>query len=373
MLHSLSLIVTLSSQPSGDRASQCHLTGHVKIEILSFSRRTNFMLEDTTVIFRYYYGELPYIKAFLNHYIELGAHQLIGIVQSDQDENDLKKIFSSCDGNHQTALRIYNMPTGLSTNKCLRKIQPADIPEAGKWTLNVDSDEFIILKKQSVSGSSAGEVRLFSDLIPNIYDRINLKWVMSANSSSISSRGTQWNIGKDMALTQHILSLPDVHTFTTSNPTQKSPTHKFEINFPLCIAHHWGRTIEDTLIKIGYQKEKLNNPKNNDFNSIDEFLKTDELPTRLRFMAFLDSLPKDIDITASNHQQFYDLEAQEMLVSKIATKKQLAKIKDLYNEYVQRAVENYDNIFCQFVRKTVNDSCRKIPSLAALRTAKAAF
>lgn len=322
-------------------------------------------LEDTSVLFRYYHGEYPYIKSFLSHYSNLHTHQLIGIVQSERDANNLEKIFRECKNSTNTDLITIRMPENLGTNQCLRKINLKKIPNAAKWTLNVDSDEFIFLKKHAHSDHK--KVKLFSDLVPRSFDRINLKWVMVAFGSKSSIRkGIQWNIGKDIAITKNIIDLPNVHIFNTLNPSQESPTHKFEINFPVGIAHHWGRSIEDTLIKIGFQKEKLKNAKNNDFTSIDEFLSANELPARLRFMAFLESLPANIDIAESDHKQLYDLEAEEKLVSTVANKEQLKKTKILYQEYVERARDNYDGLFKSFVGKTVNDSCKKMPKLSEL-------
>ena len=186
------------------------------------------------------------------------------------------------------------------------------------------------------------------------------------STTSWSGKGVQWNIGKDMALTKNIIDFYNVHVFNTLNPSKGSLTDRFQLNFPIGIAHHWGRSIEDVLIKICYQKKMLNSPKNKDFTSIDDFLSVNELPVRLRFMAFLESIPADIDISATDHRQLYDLEAQEKLVSKVANNQQLAKIKSLYQEYVEKARDNYDSIFKHFVCQPANSTCRIIPRLSEL-------
>ena len=322
-------------------------------------------LKDATILFRYFKGELPYIASFLHHYISLSAHQFIGIVQTEQDESDLGRIFGAFKNNAGTKLNVIRMPDELPTNSCLSKVNLNSVESRARWILNVDADEFIFLKENNAFAKK--EYKLFSDYIPSFCDRINLKWVMSPCSTTLwSGKGVQWNIGKDMALIQNIIDFADVHVFNTLNPSQESLKNRFERNFPIGIAHHWGRSVEDVLIKISHQKKRLKNPKNRDFTTVDDFLSINELPVRLRFMAFLESLPADIDISATDHKQLYNLEAQEKLVSKVASNQQLKKIKLLYREYVEKARDNYDSIFKHFVFEAVNSTCKIIPRLSEL-------
>ena len=84
-----------------------------------------------------------HIASFLDHYISLSAHQFTGIVQTEQDESDLERIFGACKNNAGTELVVIRMPDEMSTNRCLHKINLKGIQNRARWTLNVDADEFI--------------------------------------------------------------------------------------------------------------------------------------------------------------------------------------------------------------------------------------
>ncbi|MCP9889365.1 glycosyltransferase family 2 protein [Cyanobium sp. ATX 6A2] len=314
------------------------------------------MLTDTTVIFRYYEGELPYIKAFIHHYVKLKAHQLVAIVQCDSDASVLTAIFSSFQS-CSTILYVLHIPHERSTNACLKRTNFKAIPNIGTWVLNVDADEFIFSKK-----GENGE-KLFSSLIPGRFDRFNIKWVMAANMGSTNQLGVQWGIGKDYALSRNIISMPNVHHFDTKRSSYFSPSLRLETNSDLGLAHHWGRTFEDTLIKMSYQRKMLNNPKNSDFISIEAFLQESELPRRLRFMAFLESLEGSIDISQTMHHDLYDIDAQHALLDPIASAKQISQLKEIYLEYIVLARARHNEVFKSFVGRGVNASCEKLPSL----------
>ena len=149
---------------------------------------------------------------------------------------------------------------------------------------------------------------------------------MVANSSALnpSCYGFHFNIGKDLARTNSITGMPNVHSFSVSEfkRLDSSPNNH---NLNVRLAHHWGRTFRDTLIKICYQQKKLSNAKILTL-LVSMTLLAHELPRRFRYMAFLEESTKNIDIRNTNHQNFYDLEEEELLLSSYAKNRSNRKV-----------------------------------------------
>ena len=317
------------------------------------------ILPNTSVLFRYFKAESPYIKAFIYHYKSLGVKHFISIVQSEEDKQGIEKHFSQLD--LRPNLYTLEMPHSWQTNRCLRSFDHRQIPNIQEFILNVDCDEFLYIE------NNAEVIDLPKKMLANT-NRINLKWTMVANSSALnpSCYGFHFNIGKDLARTNSITGMPNVHSFSVSEfkRLDSSPNNH---NLNVRLAHHWGRTFRDTLIKICYQQKKLSNAKNSDFTCIYDFISLHELPRRFRYMAFLEESTKNIDIRNTNHQNFYDLEEEELLLSSYATTGQIEKLLEIYKEYRQLISNRGQDYIRNCISNSgANDACKNLISLQEL-------
>ena len=257
------------------------------------------------------------------------------------------------------------MPNSWATNRCLRSFDHKKIPKIEEFILNIDCDEFLY-----VEGTT--EFNNLPKKLLQTTNRNSLKWTMVANSSAInpSSYGFHTNIGKDLARTASIIGMPTVHRFNVSE-IKEAGLNTNNQNCKVRLAHHWGRTFRDTLIKVCYQQKKLSNAKNSDFTCIDDFISRHELPRRFRYMACLEEATKNIDITFTNHQDLYDLEEEEVLLSSHAKPAQIERLYQIYQEYRQ-LISNRGQ---DYVRACIgdmgsNDACKKLVSLQDLANKK---
>ena len=140
-----------------------------------------------------------------------------------------------------------------------------------------------------------------------------------------------------------------------------------DVNSEIGLAHHWGRTFNDTLLKICYQRKKLLGPKNDDFNTIEDFLIRHELPKRFRFMACIEATERSIDLSTTNHQALYDLDLEDDLLRPYATQMQIKELHKLYDEYLERIIEQGQDFVRNYTYTGVNKACREIISLESLR------
>jgi hypothetical protein len=88
-------------------------------------------------------------------------------------------------------------------------------------------------------------------------------------------------------------------------------------------------------------------------------------------MACLEEATKNIDITFTNHQDLYDLEEEEVLLSCHAKPAQIERFYQIYQEYRQ-LISNRGQ---DYVRACIgdmgsNDACKKLVSLQDLANKK---
>ena len=272
----------------------------------------------------------------------------------------LEKHFSGI-GNDANLI-VLEMSNDMSANACLRSVDYKNIPNISEYILNVDCDEFICCPGKAYFDYS------MSDIINN-KNRINFKWIISSSSSQKEpiTHGFYKGIGKDIARTSAIIEMENVHSFKVS-PAQNTFQNDIK-NLPsLHLAHHWGRTFKDTIIKTCHQKAKLKNPKNRDFTSYEDFICRQELPARLLYVAHLEETGTDVDISSANYHHLYDLEEENLLIRPYATSIQIKQLFGLYQAYRSRLSLQGNTFIENSIKKaSVNNECRSIISLIELR------
>ena len=84
-------------------------------------------------------------------------------------------------------------------------------------------------------------------------------------------------------------------------------------------------------------------------------------------MAFLEESTKNIDIRNTNHQNFYDLDEEELLLSSYATTTQIEKLLEIYKEYRQLISNRGQDYIRNCISNSgANDACKKLISLQEL-------
>ena len=321
------------------------------------------ILGNTSILFRYYKAETPYLKAFLQHYASLGASHYIAIVQTDEDKKSIEAHFETLSEN--SIIKIIQLPEELNCDRALIELDLQKIKHLTEFVLNVDCDELLFVQNQkSFNNKDKVNMREFM----KGKSRYHLKWVMTTFSGTTppSQFGYQMGYGKDIARSDLITGMENVHKFTTEETSSKDSPHAYDLQIGL--AHHWGRTFNDTLLKICYQRERLpGNPKNNDFNTIESFLTEQELPKRFRYMAFIEAREKTIDVSTTNNQKLYDLNCEESLLMPYATPKQTKELKILYREYLERITMRGQAFIQMHTDTGVNKAIQNIISLQDLR------
>ena len=101
-------------------------------------------LPNTSILFRFFKAESPYIKAFIHHYTNLGAKHFIAIVQCRTDKQEIENKFAQL--NSKSNLYILEMPNSWATNRCLRSFDHKKIPKIEEFILNIDCDELLFVE-----------------------------------------------------------------------------------------------------------------------------------------------------------------------------------------------------------------------------------
>lgn len=324
---------------------------------------TTGLLQDTTILFRYYKAESPYVKAFLQHYASLGANNYITIVQNDEDKVSIEKNFNILDSN--ATVKIIQLPSELDCNQALVGLNPTLIKNQTEFVLIIDCDEFLFAKTQEPhDDKNKFNMR---ELLKG-KSRAHFKWVMTTNSKTTTpcQFGYQMGYGKDIAKSDLITGIKSVHKFETKGQPEDVNPNKEKLQIGL--AHHWGRTFKDTLLKICYQRERYpGNPKNNDFNTLERFLAEQELPKRFRYMAFIEAREKTINISSTNHQHLYNFDQEEELLNPYANRKQINELRKLYDEYIERIKLRGQTFIQEHTKGAVFKSVQIMASLKDLR------
>ena len=321
------------------------------------------LLEDTSILFRYCKAEAPYVQAFLQHYASFGANNYISIVQSDEDKASIENNLETLGG--KATAKIIQLSAELNCNRALIRLNPKLIKNQTEFILNVDCDEFLFTKNQEPHD---GQKKFNMHEFMKNKSRAHLKWVMTTNSTTTtpSQFGYQMGFGKDIAKSDLITGMKNVHIFKTKE--QEEDHNPYQGEPQIGLAHHWGRTLNDTLLKLCYQRERHpDNPKNNDFNALESFLINQELPKRFRYMAFIEAREKTINISTTNHQDLYDLDCEDCLLNPYASKEQINLLQKLYNEYLERIKQRGQAYIQKHTKGGVNNTIETIISLQDLR------
>lgn len=316
------------------------------------------------LLFRYYFAEMPYIDAFISHYKKLGICSFCAIVQNVEDGEYLSNVMKRYD----IANFSYHFISDCDPDSALKKINFKTLGCKTEFLLHVDIDELLILPNELSEET-------FS------VDSFFIPWVILCNTdNSIPKKtGSYINIFKHMARTSLISGFKNPHEFIVSKLSRKGLplvhlTQENCFSKNIYIVHHWSRSFSDVLIKITLQmftKSFKNDDvsSNNPHNSLQVFLENREIPKRLRYLAYLDTISGDVDITLSNHQDLYNLEEERRLISLSCSTNQFVEIHKLFVEY-RSFVSVNKHLFPFWPHKiSIGKVCLQLPALNTLRNA----
>jgi len=302
------------------------------------------------IVVRAYKGELPYIHAFVEYYINHMKADHIFIISTD-----------GTDFNKKLSNYLDKITFSYFTSKTSKQLRSAvcdfKLSEIYDYVLFVDVDEFLYLHSKSLPEFIAD--------CP--YDYYRFKWLMclstKTNHKSIKEiiKSNSFSIGhagKVMAKTSMIDNISSEHDVKTNNNAKKITfDSKFKEN-PFII-HVTARGLEDLMIKGCMQVIKEELKKNNYTKCLTQTPKHfEDLPVRFRLAYFQLHLPKiKIDVN------FPELEIDQLEIKKLFRKYKITLSNTrLFDENYN--IENYISLynkgcleevnFVEFIKRTCN-------------------
>ncbi len=331
--------------------------------------KKNF-LKGVAIVFRFWFGEIPYIDSFLMHYKKLGVVEFIGLTKSNNDMNLLKDIFKKNSRLASSAyLKVINKPA-INPDELLHKITMKELNIKERFVLHLDCDEYLIQ-----NGSQRYQKPISELLDENENDGIDLYWAFACSSSLKISKSfaVEWARKKQMGRTDKITSFGSPHKFLYINSNKYSNSKNISKTqildsrlFNIYLAHFMARSINDTLIRIIASDF---NYKNRKINSIDSYLKDHELPTRLKGNCYFDLLEGNIRIIDAVPQKNYNFNSEKKILNKYISKNDLINLKELYLEYYF-LLNRFINKNPDFVKKGkmgIRNIERMLPKMSELR------
>jgi hypothetical protein len=267
---------------------------------------------DNTVgcLTRVYIGELPYLKIFIEHGLNIGIEQFYLVFPSqahaDRIQSELMPFRNHCQ--YFFEMNGRNVNKSLDVDFSLIKTD---------YLLSIDVDEFVYIDGNKPISLFLKERRI---------DACHMKWVMSPRDFDTPSgplSGFIGHIGKRLARTSLVRGVSGPHGFDAD------PNLRFRRDRHLHLVHYWGRSFEDIVIKCMYQM--LLGEKRSSLDEMQALLKVRKLPHRLRVLASLTRHKHDVVLSHSNHKLF-DEELQRELLSSVSPDF-LAELEGVYREY----------------------------------------
>lgn len=270
------------------------------------------------LIVRFYRGELPYVKAFLEHYIELGFDHIYVFIQDTSDYECFERKFSQ----YSQYTKLIKCPNNVGARQGWRlSFNPKEIN--ANYLLICDFDEYLYLPSNI-------NLKKFIKML-GWPTSISIPWIMAPVDFEPANQrvnGYLGHTGKQLANVGIIKSIKSEHNF---NIKLRKRNENRVINPPgIFLVHYWGRTFRDIIIKLIFQN--LGDQKLCGLDQIFECLKNKSLPNRLKMLAGLCVQQRYMffpNLLGDN----VDLLQEDRIVSEYLSSSQLQKIENIYSEY----------------------------------------
>ena len=278
------------------------------------------------VISRIYSGELPYIKAFIHHYITIGVDNIYFVITNLAEEPYLREYLRGSN------VKFLNSPLAPDQNITMDSMSILIEQIKDTYLLHVDIDEFLDVKsiKDTIEEEKAEKIH-FKWAI-TVFDNIN------DTTKGVTGMARKNKPYKTICKTDSIASFTsNGHDFDTNKPV-KDVVSKYNL------IHYWGRSFNDILIKIIYG----NGLKNIKTSSSNDLLKKLEdpsihsIPVRLKMMALLSRLEKTIPLYNNYITNKIEITKEDELVYSVISTEQQKQIYERYLEF--RKAFDYEKI-----------------------------
>ena len=325
-------------------------------DVVPRSSRTIKPLNSIRIICRFYHGEKPYWNLFLRHHKKLGAQDFLVLVQSQDDFNWIEK------NTHVKGVNIElifeSNLSGLNHDTYLKRVEKKYIKGDKKndFQLLLDIDEFFVQHRRDISPTTIFEI--YSPNLEQIFLPSILTLRLNSEKRLTDLKGTWGHVGRPLATTSSIERIANAHAFNTAN-SKSLPVGMLGMS----IAHLWTRSFEDCLIKIFSRTRKDIKSDGREVSMND--LHDNELPRRLRLLAYLDLQEFYIDILPLVDLDFKSIDDKPYCLEFISIE-ELIKCITMYEEYKERLFAALDELP---VYPTANfpKICSSLPTLNALR------
>lgn len=278
------------------------------------------LLSQTQILTKFYKLEKNYAHNFFQYHSSIGVDKFVVITQTDEDTNFLKTFT-------EYNIKILVFSDNLTPGECVQSInfQKHRFFKA-KYTILLDFDEFLELPA-NIDLSRVQE-------IINSNGSISLRWLMriSLDAKNPELYGFPGHIGKQWALTSLVHKPLNDHLLIKPNIFEHQ-------NTSIRLVHSWSRSLNDIIAKSLFSRYR--DIKTTDQNKVVELLAQNKLPNRLKLLAYLSIIPKNIMIsTVLQSPNTYKEDNTMNFINEKVGGKNANKIRYLFTEYKSRLVKD---------------------------------
>ena len=272
------------------------------------------------LISRVYIGEIPYIKAFVSHYIRLKFDKIYLIITRKDEEAEIRSYLN----NYDNIEYLYPLNDGDVKMLYMNHLIPY-IKE--DYVLHIDIDEFLDLGLNNIK-------TLFQE---SLYDKYHFNWAIVVNdgltSTKVASMGQThrnkpWKTMCKTSIIEEWVGAIDMKTKTGIEG------HHSKYN----LIHYWGRSYNDLLIKSIYGNG-FKDAKSCSLESVIKYVDdpdVNELPNRLKMMAVLSRCDKTINLDNDYCLKYTVVNKEESLLRGVISLDQRQRLYTKYVEFRQK-------------------------------------
>lgn len=291
-------------------------------------------LECVQVLTRYCEIESPYWQSFLRHYHNLGVTTFHVCLQEEGQISYLRNVAK------EYGARVVIHLTSATTDpaEAIKKVNLADIREGSRFTLMVDGDEY--LHSLNKTATIPGMFRIYPRT-----NQISIPWLMCPiidYQLNHEAKGFWGHMGKPACRTSRLTRILNDHQFQMMHRWSENPEKIIPVGpHGIAITHYWARTFRDCLLKTF--NNRFLDSKRQDPNQALALIRADDLPLRLRILAFLSLLHGFIP-TTKPHEDMFDLGLEEELLRRSLSEQDEAICREVFNDYRYRLAESMGDL-----------------------------
>lgn len=302
---------------------------------------------------RFYKGELPYLYAFVRHYLGLGFETIYLVLQSEELIAEADVALAELCGDVSYIL----VPPALNPDSVLDDLALCVRDRVREdYLLHVDCDEFLRLPYAWTIDHYVAQLRWPVSIV--------FQWVMvcaDVDPASQLRRGFYGCNSKQMARTDCIQGFQTPHRFLLK-PSQQQPSQSFATGSGAdgaFLVHYWSRGFNDILIRCIHGGAHPG-PRSSSHAEVLQHIANATLPGRLKVLACF--MRHDHYYLVDNYLAAHlDVEREEALLVPWLTQSQRAELLRLYVDYRQGLDIDRDVAPFPVIRKINANWLRALP------------